>query len=136
MKRILMFAFLTTLFCSGAGAQDYKNLSVNDFETLIAKDGIQLLDCRTAEEYAEGHIAGAVLADVKLDSFKEIATAILSKDAPVAVYCRSGRRSLTACGILAQAGYKEIYNLTTGILGWTQAGKPITKSTKDSKRCM
>ena len=124
-----MFTFLATLFGCGASAQDYKNLSVDDFETLIAKDGIQLLDCRTAEEYAEGHIAGAILADVKLDSFEETATAILAKNAPVAVYCRSGRRSLTACEILSKAGYKELYNLETGILGWIEAGKPITKST-------
>ena len=106
-------------------AREPKSLPAPKFSNLIQGD-VQILDARTAEEYAEGHIEGAVLADVKMDNFLEVAQSKLSKDSPVAVYCRSGRRSLTACDILSKDGYK-VYNLKTGIIGWQEAGLPIVK---------
>lgn len=120
-----------TLFGLGNASSPYKDLSADEFEKFISNSGVQILDCRTVEEFSEGHIPGALLADVKLDSFEERAGVVLSKDAAVAVYCRSGRRSQTACDILCKAGFKEVYNLETGIIGWTKAGKRITKNTME-----
>ena len=78
----------------------------------------------TKEEYAEGHLEGAVGLDVKAPSFKQIALDKLDKGRPVAVYCRSGKRSASAAGILAAQGF-QVTNLEGGIMAWKEAGKPI-----------
>ena len=122
---ILLAMSILSLFGLASCSAAYKSLSAAKFSNLIQGD-TQVLDARTAEEHAEGHIEGAILADVKMDNFKEVAVSKLSKDSPVAVYCRSGRRSLTACDILSKEGYK-VYNLKTGILGWQEAGLPVVK---------
>lgn len=103
-----------------------KSLSPEEFEKVINEQKVQILDVRTPSEYEEGHIEGSMLIDVKSDNFKEVALEKLSKDTPVAVYCRSGKRSLTACDILIKEGY-SVYNLESGILGWQNAGKKIVK---------
>lgn len=85
-----------------------------------------MLDVRTAGEYAEGHIAGAKNIDVQKAGFRNMAAAQLPKDRTVWVYCRSGRRSLTAARILKKEGY-EVVNLKGGIMEWEQKGKPTEK---------
>lgn len=124
-KVILMALSILSLLGLQSCSAAYKSLSAAKFSNLIHGD-IQVLDARTAEEYAEGHIEGAILADVKMGNFREVAVSKLSKDSPVAVYCRSGRRSLMACDILSKEGYK-VYNLKTGIIGWQEAGLPVVK---------
>lgn len=83
-----------------------------------------LLDVRTAEEFADGHLRGAVNADVLADGFTAKAVAVLrERGAKVAcVYCRS----LDAAAKLSKAGFKVI-NLDNGIIGWQNAGGDITK---------
>lgn len=103
----------------------FRSLSAEKFSDTIAT-GVQILDVRTAEEYAEGHIEGALQADVKMDNFRDVALSKLTKGSPVAVYCRSGRRSLIACEILSKEGFK-VFNLKTGIIGWQEAGLPVSK---------
>lgn len=116
---------LLSLLGLASCATAYRSVSAQKFAGILGDD-MQLLDVRTAEEYAAGHIEGSLLADVKMDNFREVALSKLSKDSPVAVYCRSGRRSLTACGILREEGFR-VYNLKTGILGWQEAGLPVVK---------
>ncbi len=71
--------------------------------------GAMLVDVRTPEEYAEGHLPEAVNIP-----FEQIAEAFakqgIAKDTPVVVYCRSGRRSGIAKESLEKAGYQEVYN--------------------------
>ena len=106
----------------------FANLGVDEFAALIAQKGVVVLDVRTTEEFAEGHIAGAVNIDANAADFeKKVAELRLKKGTPLAVYCRSGRRSANACGILAKAGYKNVSNLSTGIVSWTEEGKPTVK---------
>lgn len=94
----------------------------NDLKT---KPG-QLLDVRSSEEYAEGHLRGAINIDVQEPDFQAEASSQLEKDKPVYVYCRSGRRSLLAGEMLAKDGY-TVVDLDGGILGWEKAGLPIVK---------
>lgn len=68
----------------------------------------------------------AVNIDVTKDDFEARATSLLPKDKTIAVYCRSGRRSKKAAGILVENGYK-IIELNTGIKGWTDAGKETVR---------
>lgn len=80
-----------------------------------------LLDVRTPEEFATGHIQGAVNISVEslAGRLSEIPTG-----QPVVVYCRSGNRSAQASQILAQAGYTGIYDLG-GLIDWTAQGFPV-----------
>ena len=66
------------------------------FQKAITKDSVQLLDVRTAEEYGERHILYAVNIDVLQPGFKEKAEKVLDPSKLVYVYCRSGKRSMTA----------------------------------------
>lgn len=102
----------------------YSNVNVDEFQSLIADPNVQLLDVRTSEEYAEGHIAGAALVDVNDSTFVQQAMAVLDKQRPVAVYCRSGRRSARAASLLSEQGY-TVTNLNGGVIAWQDAGKAL-----------
>ena len=104
----------------------YANMGVEEFQNFIAEPKVQLLDVRTPEEFSEGHIAGARLLDVNDSTFVEQAVAILDKERPVAVYCRSGRRSARAASLLANKGF-QVTNLDGGVLAWGDAGKVLVK---------
>ena len=119
---VMAFSLLSLFSCKG-----YENLGVQAFETKLAGDGtVQLLDVRTASEFAEGHIAPAINIDWYSSNFLKDAEASLDKSRPVLVYCRSGRRSASAAAALEKAGFK-VFNLSGGYLAWTAAGKPVTK---------
>lgn len=99
----------------------------DEFEKIIADTTqVVVLDVRTQEEFDEGHLANALLIDVKKDDFLGQARQLLPKEKTIALYCRSGRRSVTAAEKLAPEGYKVV-NLKWGITGWKAAGKPIVK---------
>ena len=96
----------------------FKSVETAEFAKILQNDtAVQLLDVRTPLEYAEGHIPGAMLIDVKDSSFLSKAKDVLSQTHLVAVYCRSGRRSATAAGMLVKAGF-EVVNLKGGIQSW------------------
>ena len=104
----------------------YSNVNVDEFQTIIGTPDVQLLDVRTPEEYAEGHIANAVLVDVNESDFEEKAVAVLDASRSVAVYCRSGRRSARAASLLTARGYR-VTNLDGGVIAWQDAGKSLVK---------
>ena len=120
-----MFAFLTTLF-SCQQNDGFKSMDVNEFEKLILQDDIQLVDVRTPAEYAEGHLPHSININVMDNAFNALAEKDLSKDKPVAVYCRSGQRSKRAAKALVKDGFK-VYELDGGINSWIQAEKKVEK---------
>ncbi len=105
------------------------SVSAPEFEKEIRSDSVQLLDVRTPQEYAEGHIDGAININVQSDDFQMMAGKKLSKESKVLVYCRSGRRSLDAADILAKNGF-QVVNLKGGIIEWKDDGLPVTSLTK------
>ncbi len=125
MRNLLLamaFSLFSLFSCKG-----YNDLSVNEFEAMLQADAsVQLLDVRTPDEFAQGHIGAAALIDWRADGFAEKAQTQLVKDRPVMLYCRSGRRSAEAADVLDKLGFKT-YNLKGGILAWTGAGKRVTK---------
>ena len=133
MKKLflmMMLAAAVTLGYAQSGGDDaFMTIEVDGFHHTLENSGDDcvLLDVRTPEEYKEGHLKGAINIDVK-DSvnFKKKALAQLPKDKTVMVYCRSGRRSANAAGILAVEGYM-VFSLEGGILAWKEAGKEIEK---------
>jgi phage shock protein E len=103
-----------------------KDVNVEEFDKLVQGGKHVILDVRTAEEYAAGHIPGAVLIDVKKPDFAERIEK-LDKGKTYLVHCRSGVRSVTACTAMEKAGFKDCYNLLGGIKAWGDAGKPVEK---------
>lgn len=101
------------------------SVSAPEFDKEIKADSVQLLDVRTPQEYAEGHIDGALNINVQSDDFQRMVEKELSKDSTILVYCRSGRRSMDAAEILTILGYKVV-NLKGGIIEWKEDGLPVT----------
>lgn len=132
MIKTIYFVFFICAFslvlwaCTGKKEDKFKNLSTDQFEELIKDSNIQLVDVRTVVEYSDGHIPGSININALDQSFATDAEEILQKDQPVAVYCKSGRRSRNAAKILVEKGYK-VYNLDKGILGWQELGKDVEK---------
>ena len=119
-KLFILAAFL----CVCAGCVNYTGQTPDEFEALLEEGGAVLIDVRRATEYDESHLPVAVNVDVLGPGFLETIESEYPKDRPLAVYCRSGKRSANAAGILSKAGYK-VYNLNGGILAWKAAGKPV-----------
>ncbi len=99
-----------------------RNISAQDAKALLAEapaDGEKtplLIDVREPDEFASGHIPDSInvpLGNV-LDGLNNLE---LEKDAPVMLYCRSGRRSAEAAQTLLDAGYTNVYDLG-GIIDW------------------
>ena len=118
--------FFSTLFSCQQKGEDFESVSADEFATLIADSDIQRLDVRTVAEYSEEHIPGSININVLDESFETMADSTLQKDKPVAVYCRSGKRSKKAAAILSKKGY-IIYDLDKGFIGWEEAGKEVAK---------
>jgi len=111
---------------SGHGA--VSTIPVSEFQgklTTSAK-GAQLVDVRTPEEYAEGHLKGAVNMNINSDAFEQ-QVGKLNKDMPVFVYCRSGGRSARAASKMESMGFRKVYNMDGGITAWDAAGKPVER---------
>ena len=125
-RSCLLAALATLGLTTACGQQNYENTDVQGFAELIADTSVVALDVRTATEFAEGHIQGAILIDQGQSDFVEKAKATLPTDKTIAIYCRSGRRSANAAGRLADVGYKCV-NLKGGILAWQGANMPVTK---------
>lgn len=126
----LLFLFLAVAgtaisSCAQKEAQ-YTDMDVEQFARFISDKRVQLIDVRTPQEYADGHIRDAANINVLDSDFVEESEKELNKARPVAVYCRSGKRAADAANKLTDKGY-SVTNLEGGILAWEEAGKPVVK---------
>lgn len=126
-----IFTMLCSLFACNAQTEGFESLSVEDYAKAIEDTTIVRLDVRTAEEYADGHIANTVNIDVFKDDFLERVQAYtktlpVKGEVKIAVNCRSGKRSKNAARILVKNGFKVI-ELDAGYNGWVSKGMPVTK---------
>jgi rhodanese-related sulfurtransferase len=127
MKKLFAVVAASTLFLTGCGGTGATNLSATEFQKKISEPGVVILDVRTAGEFMGGHIAKAINIDVEGMTFDgDIAK--LDKSATYAVYCHSGRRSGIAVGKMKDAGFKNLFNLTNGVLDWQGAGLPLVSN--------
>ena len=111
MKKVIA-CLLASLGLNTACAQaGYENADVKGFAVLMNDPNVVVLDVRSAEEFKEGHIEGAVNMDQAPDNFIEKAKATIPIDMTIAVYCRSGRRSANAAGKLAEWKDGEVSRL-------------------------
>ena len=122
MKRFftILMGMLGMVTTSCAQADSIRSVKAGEFEKEIKDRHVQL------DEYAGGFIAGALNIDVFDGQFIQKADKALDKAKPVYVYCRSGKRSMSAARKLARAGYRVV-NLEGGIMGWQAAGKAVVR---------
>lgn len=113
---------LVSLFSCQQKGETFKSLSVGEFARLIAQPEMQLVDVRTVAEYSEAHIPGSININVLDETFEAVADSMLQAEKPVALYCRSGKRSKKAAAILSKKGY-TVYELDKGFNGWQEARK-------------
>ena len=119
--------FITSLFSCQPKGGNFESVSVDTFTEVISDPAVQRLDVRTVAEYSEGHIPGSLNINVLDDEhFAQISDSALDKNRPVALYCRSGKRSKKAAQILSGKGFK-VYELDTGFNGWKEAGQAVEK---------
>ncbi len=101
-------------------------VDVAEARTLAGTPGVTIIDVRTPEEFAAGHLAGAVLVDVSAPGFAE-AIGAFDRNGRYLVYCRSGNRTQAAVAAMARAGFTDVAELDGGILSWQAAGLPLTR---------
>jgi thioredoxin 1 len=124
-SKLLMLPILA-LYSSCSFSQD--KIDANEFEKKLAETpNAILLDVRTPEEIAKGHLKNASYIDFNDASFsKKIAT--IDKDKPVFVYCAVGGRSGKAAAELRKLGVKNVYDLKGGFISWKLQNKPYVNN--------
>lgn len=105
-----------------APAGKLKSVEKAEFAQIIGDGSVVLLDVRTPQEFSEGHIEGAINIDVKDSLFISNVQRQVAPGSRVAVYCRSGRRSMSAAQQMVEKGY-DVVNLKGGFLAWEESEK-------------
>ncbi len=124
MRAFAIIPLLSLLVLTACGQTAKTGAIAPDaFEKAITPKA-QLIDVRTAGEYAGGHIEGAKNLDWTSGQLQAAMTS-LDKNAPVLLYCASGRRSAAAREALLQSGFKDVSDLAGGIQAWAAHGKPV-----------
>ena len=128
-KTIFICLIITFISCNAQEKKsiDFENISVEEFQKMIVKNGSQLIDVRTPKEYGQGHIKNARLINFFDDNFEKKAFKGLDKNQPVFVYCASGGRSAKASKMYQEAGFKKVYNLLGGFRAWSTKKLEIEK---------
>jgi len=111
-----------------AFAEQTTIISQQDFLTLMESPANKtlVLDVRTAEEFAQGHISGAVNISHEQIS-ANLDKIIAFKDQTVIVHCRSGKRAMKAEDTLRAAGFTNLRHLEGDMNGWQAADLPLDK---------
>ena len=119
---LLLAGILSILLCACTDTKEnkeavYMNITAEEAKKIMDTESeYVILDVRTEEEFAQGHIPGAILIP-DYEIREEAESSLPDKDALILVYCRSGRRSKNAAQILADLGYTNIREFG-GILDW------------------
>jgi len=136
--KLRWFVYFGVLILAGIGvmvgptsASHMRQLSVQEVKSALDKapslreKGFFLVDVRSVEEHDTGAIPGT---DANIDfremvkRHKEIGAGL---DDHIVVYCQSGKRSNIAADILADLGYRNVYNIRGSVNAWVQAGFPL-----------
>ncbi|ARS35937.1 rhodanese-like domain-containing protein [Pontibacter actiniarum] len=106
------------------GPAEVKNLTPDEFKEQKMNSRAVLIDVRTPEEYATGHLDGAVNSDYRGGDFAGDLQR-WDKDKVYYLYCATGNRSSKAAELLKEAGFKHIYNIG-GFQTLKESGLPTT----------
>ena len=110
--------------------QIIENITPQEAFTLIQNNktnsGFVILDVRTPEEFADGHIENTINIDFYSKTFRD-ELGKLDKNKTYLIYCQSGNRSGKTLDMMTELNFKEVYNMLGGILAWNAEGLPTTK---------
>ena len=127
MRRlVLLITLLGALLVAGcsSGSNGVQSIGAQQFLETASQPGVTVIDVRTPQEYAAGHLEGAVNMNVESPDFANRISS-LNRDATYEVYCHSGRRSTLASDQMSGAGFGTVYNLDGGIADLQAAGGQI-----------
>ncbi len=107
-----------------------ENVTPQEASTLIQDNqnnpDFIILDVRTPEEFTDGHIESAINLDFYSETFRDKLDS-MDKNQTYLIYCRSGNRSGKALSIMTELNFREVYNISDGIIGWQAAELPTVK---------
>jgi rhodanese-related sulfurtransferase len=124
----IIIPLFIVLFISSCSSKESRNganflLQPEDFKSKVDA-GATLIDVRTVEEYAGGHISGSLNMDVNNAGFKDNVQ-MLDKSKTYAVYCASGVRSGKAAEQMRELGFTSVFTLAGGVKAWSDKGLPL-----------
>ncbi len=136
---LLAAAALTALVlaaCAGADASDDAEAAAErpgvvtvDADTAVGllddRDDLTVIDVRTPEEFADGHLSGAELVDIHEPAFADEVNG-LDRDGSYVLYCRTGNRSGQAAALMEELGFTEVYN-AGGLDDLARAGAAVER---------
>ena len=109
----------------------FTQVSVDQAKELIHKHGgtaeFVILDVRTPEEFAEGHLTRAVNVNLMAPDFERWLGA-MDRVKTYLVYCRTGNRSARAIQAMERLGFQSVYHMSEGIVGWQKKAFPLSRS--------
>ena len=122
MNKFFFLFFFFFLSCVYSPNNTDKMINLSETEWVKLYDESEesvIMDVRTDDEFSTGYIGGAVNIDFYMGN--EFISEIdkLDKSKSYFIYCKSGARSGQTCELMKQKGFKKVYNLEGGILGWT-----------------
>ncbi len=93
-------------------------------EKIDREKAVKIIDVRTPEEFATGHLQKAKNLDIYSPNFKEQLNP-MDRDGIYGLYCRSGKRSQEAMAVMSEMGFSNIFELKDGIISWVNSDKKI-----------
>lgn len=115
-----------------AAKNQIREVPVEDAQTLVASADV-VIDVREPDEYAAGHLAGAINLPRGLLEFKLSGTPVLDRrDLTVVLYCKNSGRAALAANSMQSMGYINVVSISGGYEAWMEAGKPIVKAAPPS----
>ena len=128
MSALLMSLGATVPLAAGTR---FPEVTVDQARQMIQKHAgnaeFVILDVRTTQEFAEGHLSGAVNVDLMAPDFESRLRA-LDRGKSYLVYCRTGNRSAKAVQAMGRLGFRSVYHMFEGIVGWQKSAFPLVKS--------
>lgn len=122
--KALLLTLISLLSSFAIAGYDGTNKLITATELLEQKDNYVILDVRSADEFNEGHIVGAINIPhyAVLDQLEQLK----SFDKPIVVHCRSGKRAWKAEKMLMSNGVTNLIHLQGDMLNWVDQGLPLT----------
>ena len=124
---VMLGLTITVPLTAGSPIMD---VAVDQAQTLMQQRARQkdfvVLDVRTPGEFSEGHLAGAVNVDILAPDFAARLSA-MDRGKSYLVYCRTGNRSTKAVHTMDQLGFRTMYHMRDGIVGWEKKGLVLSR---------
>lgn len=123
----LGFAMAFVYSCYQSLFSKVKSIGHHEATLLINKQDAVVVDVRSADEFAKGHISGARHITQSQIQGNNLSAIEKFKSNPIIVLCESGTRSGASASLLVKEGFGEVYNLRGGLAEWRSANLPLVK---------